>query len=71
MDKKIEEVRSRLDALRNDKPTPVDAQSTFISVLTFGLIEPGHVRIALVALFALMGRNGRHARTIRGALALL
>ena len=54
IENKIDDVRTRLTALRTDTPTPADAQSTFISKLTFGLIEPQHVRIALAALFALM-----------------
>jgi hypothetical protein len=54
LENKIDDVRKRLAALRNDRPAPADAQSTFLSALTFGLIEPREVRIALVALFALM-----------------
>src|SRR5262245_37318369 len=33
---------------------PADAQSTFLSALTFGFIEARNVRVALVALFAIM-----------------
>jgi hypothetical protein len=54
VENRIDDVRIRLTSLRNDRPTPADAQSTFISALTFGLIEPQHVRITLAALFALM-----------------
>jgi hypothetical protein len=51
---KIDDARKRLAALRLEKPAPADAQSAFLSALSLGLIETRHVRIALVALFALM-----------------
>lgn len=54
VENKIDDARKRLAALRNDQPAPADAQSAFLSTLTFGLIEPRQVRITLVALFALM-----------------
>ena len=54
LDAKIDDARKRLAALRLQKPAPADAQSVFLSALTFGLIQARHVRIALVALFALM-----------------
>jgi hypothetical protein len=58
LDAKVDDVRRRLTRLRSDAPAPADAQSEFLSVLTFGFIEARHVRIALVALFALMVEMG-------------
>src|SRR5262249_37125092 len=53
-DSKIDDARARLTAVRNQKPSPVDAQSQFLSALTSGRLDAQHVRMALVALFALM-----------------
>lgn len=58
LDAKVDDVRRRLTKLRSNTPAPADAQSEFLSVLTFGLIEARHVRIALVALFAVMVEMG-------------
>ena len=54
LDAKIDDARKRLRVLRNDAPAPADAQSQFLSALTLGLADTSQVRIALVALFALM-----------------
>jgi hypothetical protein len=54
LDGKIDDARKRLAAVRNTNPAPADAQSQFLSALTRGFIEARHVRVALVALFALM-----------------
>jgi hypothetical protein len=54
LDAKIDDVRKRLTLLRTDAPAPADAQSTFLSALAFGLVHARHIRIVLVALFALM-----------------
>jgi hypothetical protein len=54
LDAKVDDARRRLARLRTQDPSPADAQSAFIAALTFGVIEPRQVRIALVALFALM-----------------
>ncbi len=54
LDARIDEVRRRLAALRQDRPVPADAQSAFLAALTFGIIDPRQVRIALVILFSLM-----------------
>jgi hypothetical protein len=43
-----------LAAVRNQDPAPADAQLQFLSALTFGVISARHVRVSLVALFALM-----------------
>jgi hypothetical protein len=51
---KIDDARKRLTALRSNGPAPADAQSTFLSSLTFGLVDARQMRIALVALFAVM-----------------
>ena len=58
LDAKVDDVRRQLTKLRSHTPAPADAQSAFLSALTFGLIEARHVRIALVALFALMVEMG-------------
>jgi len=58
LDAKVDDVRRRLTRLRSDAPAPADAQSEFLSALTLGFIEARHVRIALVALFALMVEMG-------------
>jgi hypothetical protein len=54
LENKIDEVRTRLATLRTHTPAPADAQSTFISEIILGLIDPQHVRITLAALFAVM-----------------
>ncbi len=58
LDQRIDAARQRLADLRDVRPATVDAQSTFLSALTLGVIEPRHVRLALVALFALMVEVG-------------
>lgn len=58
LEAKIDEARSRLRTLRSGRRAPADAQSAFRAALTFGLIETRHVRVALVALFALMVEVG-------------
>jgi hypothetical protein len=58
LDAKIDDARLRLSRLREQRPVVVDAQSTFLSSLSFGLVEPQRVRQALVALFALMVELG-------------
>lgn len=57
-DAKIDDARQRLSRLREQRPAVVDAQSTFLSSISFGLVAPSHVRRALVALFALMVELG-------------
>jgi len=57
-DARIDEARLRLSRLREQRPAVVDAQSTFLSSLSFGLVDPSHVRKALVALFAVMVELG-------------
>ena len=42
LEAKVDDARRRLTKLRSDTPAPADAQSEFLSVLTFGLIEPRH-----------------------------
>jgi hypothetical protein len=54
LDAKVDDARKRLTAVRNKDPAPADAQSEFLSDLTRGYITARHVRIMLVALFALM-----------------
>lgn len=54
LDIKVDDVRRRLQALRSDRPAPTDAQSQFLSELASGVIEPRHIRVALVTLFAIM-----------------
>jgi hypothetical protein len=51
---KVDDARARLSAAREQKPSPVDAQSQLLSVLTFGRLNAQHVRMILVALFAVM-----------------
>ncbi len=51
---RIDDVRSRLAAVRTQSTQPADAQSEFISALTFGWFDPSRVRMGLVALFAVM-----------------
>jgi hypothetical protein len=54
LDAKVDDARKRLAAARSKDPAPADAQSEFLSDLTRGYITARHVRITLVALFALM-----------------
>jgi hypothetical protein len=54
MDNKIDDARKRLAGLREQKPAPADAQSSFLASLSFGLFDPRQMRVALVTLFALM-----------------
>jgi hypothetical protein len=54
LDTKVDDARNRLTTLRNENSAPVDAQSQFLSALTFGMLDARHVRAALVALFAVM-----------------
>jgi septal ring factor EnvC (AmiA/AmiB activator) len=54
LEKRIDDARVRLAAVRNNNPAPADAQSLFLSSLTFGWLDARHVRMALVALFAFM-----------------
>lgn len=54
LDGKIDDARRRLAAVRSRSTAPADAQSQFLSALSGGLVEPRHVRVALVALFAVM-----------------
>jgi hypothetical protein len=54
LDGKIDDARKRLAAARNTNPAPADAQSEFLSVLSRGIVDARQVRVALVALFAVM-----------------
>jgi hypothetical protein len=54
LDTKIDDARKRLSAVRHDGPAPADAQSQFLSSVTFGILDARQIRIALVALFAVM-----------------
>jgi hypothetical protein len=54
VDAKVDDARKRLAIVRNQNPAPADAQSEFLSDLSRGYVAPRHVRVALVALFALM-----------------
>lgn len=58
LDARIDDVRRRLRTLQSAAPVQADAQSAFLSALTFGLLDPQRVRLALVALFALMVEVG-------------
>jgi hypothetical protein len=58
LDARVDEVRRRLRTMQTTAPVPADAQSAFLSALTFGLLDPKNVRLALVALFALMVEVG-------------
>ena len=58
LDNRIDEIRRRLVTLRDQRPAPADAQSAFLSAITLGLIEARNVRVALVALFAIMVEVG-------------
>jgi hypothetical protein len=54
IERKIDDVRKRLADARAQSPAPADAQSEFLSDLSRGYVAARHVRVALVALFALM-----------------
>ena len=54
LERRIDDARVRLAAVRNNNPAPADAQSQFLSSLAFGWLDARHVRMALVALFAIM-----------------
>lgn len=54
LDAKIDNARHRLAVVRATNPAPADAQSQLLSAFTRGFLDPGQVRGALVALFALM-----------------
>lgn len=58
LDARIDDTRQRLARLRDQRPAVSDAQSSFLSSLTFGFVEARSVRRALVALFALMVELG-------------
>ncbi len=58
LDARIDDVRLRLSHLREQRPAVADAQSAFLSFLSFGWVAPSQVRHALVALFALMVELG-------------
>ena len=58
LEARIDELRNRLVTLRSNAPAPADAQAAFLSALTFGVLAPRQVRMALVALFALMVEMG-------------
>ena len=54
IERKIDDARKRLAEVRARDPAPADAQSEFLSDLSRGYVPARHVRVALVALFALM-----------------
>lgn len=54
LESRVDDARKRLSAVRNQNPAPADAQSHFLSALMFGFLDAHHVRVALVALFAVM-----------------
>lgn len=54
LDARIDDVRKRLAALRTSGPAPADAQSSFLSNLIAGYLDPPRVRVALTVLFSLM-----------------
>jgi hypothetical protein len=54
IERKIDDARRRLADARAQNPAPADAQSEFLSDLSRGYLAPRHVRVGLVALFALM-----------------
>ena len=53
-----DDTRKRLGTLRSEPPVPADAQSAFLSALTFGLVDAQHVRVGLALLFALVVEVG-------------
>lgn len=58
LDARVDEVRKRLSKLRTAPAAPADAQSVFLSALTFGWVDAQHIRIALATLFGLMVEVG-------------
>ncbi len=58
LEARIDALRNRLVTLRSNAPAPADAQAAFLSSLTFGVLAPRQVRMALVAVFALMVEMG-------------
>lgn len=58
IEKRIDETRRKLEGMRSHDAAPADAQSEFLSAIIMGLIPPGKIRVALVALFALMVEVG-------------
>ena len=58
LDARVDEVRRRLSTLRGTPTTPADAQSVFLSALTFGWVDAQHIRILLATLFGLMVEVG-------------
>jgi len=58
LDKRVDETRRKLESMRAKEADPPDAQSDFLSRLTLGYVPPAKIRIALVALFALMVEVG-------------
>ena len=54
LNKKVDDVRARLAGVRNQNVAAADAQSAFLSSLSLGLLDARQVRVALVALFAIM-----------------
>ena len=58
LDAKVDDARRRLKELRGHPPAPADAQSAFLSALTFGLISSRDIRTVLSLLFALVVEVG-------------
>ena len=58
LEARIDALRNQLVTLRSNAPAPADAQAAFLSSLTFGVLAPRQVRMALVAVFALMVEMG-------------
>lgn len=58
LEQRIDSVRKRLESQRSNRGAVADAQSTFLSALTFNFVPPHHMRVVLVALFALMVEMG-------------
>ena len=54
IDAMIDDARKRLEIARDNNLVPVDAQSQFLSKLSFGTLDPQSVRDVLCALFAVM-----------------
>ena len=50
----LDDARNRLAAVRTQSPQPTEAQSQFISGLSFGFVDPSRIRMGLVALSAVM-----------------
>lgn len=55
---RIDTTRREVAELRAAGLTDTDAQSSFLSRMSFGLVGPGNVRLALVTLFALIVEFG-------------